>query len=56
MRQKSDTVACFEQCLTVERLSGTPGAIEAVNFDEGGEFKRNFAKLCRKYSIGQEIC
>ena len=46
MRQKSDTVALFEQFLADERAAGTPSAVEVVRLDGGGEFKEDFAKLC----------
>ena len=55
MRQKSEAVTLFEQFLADERLAGTPSAVEVVRSDEGGEFKGDFAKLCRKHSIRQEF-
>ena len=36
MRQKSHTVALFEQCLADERVAGTPSAVEGIRSDEGG--------------------
>ena len=36
MRQKSDTVALFEQFLADEQVAGTLPAIEVVRWDEGG--------------------
>ena len=54
MRLKSDTVALFEQFLADERVAGTRSAVEMIRSDEGGEFKGDFAKLCRRYNIRQE--
>ncbi|CAM9894135.1 unnamed protein product, partial [Ascophyllum nodosum] len=54
MRQKSDTVTLFEQFLANERVAGNPSAVEVVRLDEGGEFKGDFAKLCRRHNIRQE--
>ena len=39
MRQKSDTVALFEQILADERVAETPSAVEVVRADEGGNSK-----------------
>ena len=55
MRQKSDAVTLFEQFLADERLPGIPSAVEVVRSDEGGEFKGDFAKLCRRHNIRQEF-
>ena len=44
MRQKSDTVALFEQSLADKRLAGTPSAVEVVRLDEGGKFNGDFAQ------------
>ena len=55
MRQKSDTVALFEQVLADERVAETPSAVEVVRADEGGEFKRDCDKLCRRCNIRQEF-
>ena len=55
MRQTSDTVALFGQFLADERVAGTPSAVEVVRSDEGGEFKGDFAKLCRRHSNRQEF-
>ena len=55
MRQKSDTVALFEQFLLDERVTGTPSAVEVILSDEGGELKGNFAKLCRRHNIRREF-
>ena len=55
MRQKPDTVYLFECFLADERVAGTCSAIEVVRSDEGGEFKRGFAKLCRRHNIRQEF-
>ena len=55
MRQKSDTVALFEQFLTDERVAETPSAVEVVSSDEEGKLKGYFAKLCRRHNIHQEF-
>ena len=55
MRQKSDTVALFEQFWADERVPGTPSAVEVVRTYEGGEIKRDFAKLCRRHNVRQEF-
>ena len=55
MRQKSDTVAFFEQFWPDERVAGTPSAVEVVCSDEGGEVKGDFAKLCRRHNVRQEF-
>ena len=55
MRQKSDEVALFEQFLADERVTVTPSAVEVVRSDEGGEFKGDFANLCRRNNIRQEV-
>ena len=55
MRQKSDTVALFEQFLADERVTGTPSAVDVVRSDEGWEFKGDFTKLCRRHNIRQEF-
>ena len=47
MRQKSDIVALFKQFLANERVAENPSAVEAVRSHEGGESKRDFAKLCK---------
>ena len=37
-------------------MVGTPSAIEeVVSLDEGGEFKGDFAQLCRRLNICQEF-
>ena len=48
MRQKSDTVALFEQFLADECVAGTPSAVKMIRSDEMGELKGDFVKLCRK--------
>ena len=53
MRQKSDTVALFEQFLADECVIGNPSAVEVVRSDEGGELKGGFEKLCRRHNIRQ---
>ena len=53
MRQTSLTIALFEQCLTDERVAGTPSAVEVAPLDDGGEFKGDFEKLFRKNEIRQ---
>ena len=55
MCPKSDTVTPFEQFLADERVVGTLSAVEVVRSDEGGEFKGDFAKLCRRHNIHQEF-
>ena len=55
MRQKYDTVTLFEQFLADERVAGTLSAVEVVRSDKGGEFKGDFAKLCRRSNIRQEF-
>ena len=55
MRQKSDAVARFEQFLADKRVAGTLSAVKVVRSDEGGEFKGDFAKLCRRQNIRQEF-
>ena len=55
IRQKSGTVARFEEFLADERVVGNPSAVEVVRSDEGGEFKGNFAKLCRRHNIRQKF-
>ena len=55
MRQKPDTVALFEEFLADERAAGTPTAVEVVCSDEGGEFKGDFAKLCRRHNVRKEF-
>ena len=55
MRQKSDAVSFFGQFLADERVAGIPSAVEVVRSDEGGEFKGDFAKLCRRRNIRQEF-
>ena len=56
MRQKSDTVILFEQFLADEHVAGIPSAGEEVaRSDEGGEFKGDFAKPCRRHNIRQEF-
>ena len=55
IRQKSDAVVLFEQFLADERAAGTPSAVEVVRSDEGGEFKEDCAKLCRRPNIRQEF-
>ena len=55
MRQKSDAVTLFEQFLADERVTVIPSAVEVVCSDEGGEFKGDFAKLCRRYNIRQKF-
>ena len=55
MRQKSDTVALFEQVWADERVPGTPSAVEVVRTDEGSEIKGEFAKLCRRHNVRQEF-
>ena len=55
MRQKSDAVTLFEQFLADERVAGIPSAVEVVRSDEGGEFRGDFAKLCRRHNIRQEF-
>ena len=54
-RQNSDTVALFQQFLADERVAGIPSAVEVVRSDEGGEFKGDFANLCRRHNIRQEF-
>ena len=36
-------------------MAGIPSAVEVVRSDEGGEFKGDFAKLCRRHTIRQEF-
>ena len=36
-------------------MAGIPSAVEVVRSDEGGEFKGDFAKLCRRHNIRQEF-
>ena len=55
MRQKSDTVALFEQFLADERVAENTSAVEVVRSDEGEECKEDFAKLCRRHNIRQEF-
>ena len=55
MRQKSDTVALFENLLADKRLAGTPSAVEVVRSDKEGEFQGDLAKLCRRHNIRQEF-
>ena len=55
MRQKSDTVTLFEQFFADERVAETPSAVEVAWSDEGGEFKGDFAKLCKRHNIRQEF-
>ena len=55
MRHKSDTVAHFDHFLAYKRVAGTPSAVEVLRSDEGGEFKEDFAKLCRRHNIRQEF-
>ena len=55
MRQKSDVVTLFEQFLADERVAGIPSAVEVIHPDEAGEFKGDFAKLCRRHNIRQEF-
>ena len=55
MRQKSDADALFKQFLADERMAGTPSAVEVVRSDEGGGFKGDFAKLCRRHNTRQEF-
>ena len=55
MRQKSDTVALFEEFLADESVTGTPSAVKVVHSDKGGKFQGDLAKLCRRYSIRQEF-
>ena len=55
MRQKSDTVALFEQFWPDEHVAGTPSAVEVVPSDEGGEIKGDFAKLCWRHNVRQEF-
>ena len=46
MRQNLHAVTLFGQ---------TPSAVEVVRSDEGGEFKGDFPKLCRRHNIRQEF-
>ena len=55
MRQKSDVVTLFEQFLADEHVAGIPSAVEVRHSVKGGEFKEDFAKLCRRYNIRQEF-
>ena len=55
MRQKSDTVALFEQFWVDERVAGTPSAVEVVRSDGGGEIKGDFAKLYGRHNVRQEF-
>ena len=55
MRQKSYTVALFEQFLADKRMAGVPSAVEVVRSDEGGKFKGDFAKRCRRCNIRREF-
>ena len=43
MRQKSDTVALFEQFLVDKRVAGNSSAVKGVRSDEGQELKGDFA-------------
>ena len=36
-------------------MAGIPSAVEVVRSNEGGEFKGDFAKLCRRHNIRQEF-
>ena len=36
-------------------MAETPSAVEVVHSDEGGEFRGDFAKLCRRHNIRQEV-
>ena len=51
MRQESDTVTFFELFLVDGRVAGIPSAVKVVRSDKGGEFKGDFAKLCRGHKI-----
>ena len=55
IRQTSDTVTLFEQFLADERVARILSAVEVVRSDEGGEFKGDFAKLCKRHNIRQEF-
>ena len=55
MRQKSDTIPLFEQVSADERVAGNPSAVEVVRLNKGGEFKGDFARLCRGHNIRQEF-
>ena len=55
MRQKSESATRFRQFLADEHVARIPSAVEVVRSDEGGEFKGDFAKLCRRHNIRQEF-
>ena len=50
-RQKSDTFAPFEHFLVDEHVKGTSSGVEVVRSGKRGEFKGEFAKLCRRHNI-----